>query len=221
MQKNLNKNFNLFLFDLDGTLLDTAREFHIALNEILDKENKPPQSFESVREKVSDGAGALVSLGFNIDEQNKNFEEKRNVLLKAYEKVYLNSESFDGVEEVISYFEKKQINWGIVTNKPRVFSEEIYKSLGWDKKAKILVCPDDVKNLRKPNPASLNFALKALNHDANETVYVGDNWRDLEAAINAKITPIFAQYGYVKTGNYPLNTKGFNIKNIKEILSFI
>jgi phosphoglycolate phosphatase len=221
MQKNLNKNFNLFLFDLDGTLLDTAREFHIALNEILDKENKPPQSFESVREKVSDGAGALVSLGFNIDEQNKNFEEKRNILLKAYEKVYLNSESFDGVEEVISYFEKKQINWGIVTNKPRVFSEEIYKSLGWDKKAKILVCPDDVKNLRKPNPASLNFALKALNHDANETVYVGDNWRDLEAAINAKITPIFAQYGYVKTGNYPLNTKGFNIKNIKEILSFI
>ena len=221
MQKNLNKNFNLFLFDLDGTLLDTAREFHIALNEILDKENKPPQSFESVREKVSDGAGALVSLGFNIDEQNKNFEEKRNVLLKAYEKVYLNSESFDGVEEIISYFEKKQINWGIVTNKPRIFSEEIYKSLGWDKKAKILVCPDDVKNLRKPNPASLNFALKALNHDANETVYVGDNWRDLEAAINAKITPIFAQYGYVKTGNYPLNTKGFNIKNIKEILSFI
>ena len=221
MQKNLNKNFNLFLFDLDGTLLDTAREFHEALNEILDKENKPSQSFENVREKVSDGAGALVSLGFDIEEQNKNFEEKRNILLKAYEKVYLNSETFDGVEEIISYFEEKQINWGIVTNKPRLYSEEIYKSLGWDKKAKILVCPDDVKNLRKPNPASLNFALKALNHDANETVYVGDNWRDLEAAINAKITPIFAQYGYVKTGNYPLNTKGFNIKNIKEILSFI
>ena len=221
MQKNLNKNFNLFLFDLDGTLLDTAREFHEALNEILDKENKPSQSFENVREKVSDGAGALVSLGFDIEEQNKNFEEKRNILLKAYEKVYLNSETFDGVEEIISYFEEKQINWGIVTNKPRIYSEEIYKSLGWDKKAKILVCPDDVKNLRKPNPASLNFALEALNHDANETVYVGDNWRDLEAAINAKITPIFAQYGYVKTGNYPLNTKGFNIKNIKEILSFI
>ena len=221
MQKNLNKNFNLFLFDLDGTLLDTAREFHIALNEILDKENKPSQSFENVREKVSDGAGALVSLGFDIEEQNKNFEEKRNILLKAYEKVYLNSKTFDGVEEIISYFEKKQINWGIVTNKPRVFSEEIFKSLGWDKKAKILVCPDDVKNLRKPDPASLNFALKALNHNAKETVYIGDNWRDLEAAKNAKITPIFAEYGYVKTGNYPLNTKGFNIKNIREILSFI
>ena len=221
MQKNLNKNFNLFLFDLDGTLLDTAREFHEALNEILDKENKPSQSFENVREKVSDGAGALVSLGFDIEEQNKNFEEKRNILLKAYEKVYLNSETFDGVEEIISYFEEKQINWGIVTNKPRIYSEKIYKSLGWDKKAKILVCPDDVKNLRKPNPASLNFALKALNHDANETVYVGDNWRDLEAAENANITPIFAEYGYVETGDYPQNTKGFNIKNIREILSFI
>ena len=221
MQKNLNKNFNLFLFDLDGTLLDTAREFHIALNEILDKENKPPQSFDNVREKVSDGAGALVSLGFDIEEQNKNFEEKRNILLKAYEKVYLNSETFDGVEEIISYFEEKQVNWGIVTNKPRIYSEGIYKSLGWDKKAKILVCPDDVKNLRKPDPASLNFALNALNHDANETVYVGDNWRDLEAAKKAKITPIFAEYGYVKTGDYPLNTKGFNIKNIREILSFV
>ena len=221
MQKNLNKNFNLFLFDLDGTLLDTAREFHVALNEILDKENKPSQSFENVREKVSDGAGALVSLGFDIEEQNKNFEEKRNILLKAYEKVYLNSKTFDGVEEIISYFEKKQINWGIVTNKPRIFSENIYKSLGWDKKAKILVCPDDVKNLRKPNPASLNFALKVLNHDANETVYIGDNWRDLEAAEKAKITPIFAEYGYAKEENYPLNKKGFNIKNIREILSFI
>ena len=56
---------------------------------------------------------------------------------------------------------------------------------------------------------------------ANETVYVGDNWRDLEAAENANITPIFAEYGYVKTGNYPQNTKGFNIKNIREIVSFI
>ena len=221
MQKNLNKNFNLFLFDLDGTLLDTAREFHIALNEVLDKENKPSQSFENVREKVSDGASALVSLGFDIDDQNKNFEEKRNILLQAYEKVYLNSEPFDGVEEVISCFEKRQINWGIVTNKPRVYSEEIYKSLGWDKKAKVLVCPEDVKNLRKPNPASLNFALKVLNHGTKETVYVGDNWRDLEAAENAKITPIFAEYGYVKAENYPLNKKGFNIKNIREILSFI
>ena len=220
MQKNLNKNFNLFLFDLDGTLLDTAREFHIALNEILDKENKPSQSFENVREKVSDGAGALVSLGFDIEEQNKNFEEKRNILLKAYEKVYLNSKTFDGVEEIISYFEKKQINWGIVTNKPRVFSEEIFKSLGWDKKAKILVCPDDVKNLRKPDPASLIFALKALNHDANETVYVGDNWRDLEAARNASITPVFAEYGYVKDKEFPPNKNGFNISNIKEILTF-
>ena len=130
MQKNQNKKYTLFLFDLDGTLLDTAREFHTALNEILEKEKRPHQSFDNVREKVSDGAGALVSLGFDINEQNADFENKRNDLLKAYEKVYLNSEPFNGVEEVISSFEEKNIDWGIVTNKPRVFSEQILKSLG-------------------------------------------------------------------------------------------
>ena len=77
MQKNQNKKYTLFLFDLDGTLLDTAREFHTALNEILDKEKRPHQSFDNVREKVSDGAGALVSLGFDINEQNVDFENKR------------------------------------------------------------------------------------------------------------------------------------------------
>ena len=221
MQKNQNKKYTLFLFDLDGTLLDTAREFHIALNEILDKEKRPHQSFENVREKVSDGAGALVSLGFDIDEQNVDFENKRNDLLKAYEKVYLNSKPFNGVEEVISLFEEKNIDWGIVTNKPRVFSEQIFKSLGWDKKAKLLVCPDDVENLRKPNPATLLLALKRLKYDASSALYIGDNWRDLEAAKNSEITPIFAEYGYVKPENFPSNENGYNIKCIREILSFI
>ena len=78
MQKNLNKKYKLFLFDLDGTLLDTAREFHLALNEVLKRESKPSQNFEKVRERVSDGAGALVTLGFNIDQKSIYFEEKRN-----------------------------------------------------------------------------------------------------------------------------------------------
>lgn len=130
MQKNLNKKYKLFLFDLDGTLLDTAREFHLALNEVLKRENKPSQNFEKVRERVSDGAGALVSLGFNIDEQSIYFEEKRNSLLEAYKKVFLESKPFEGVEELISLFEKKRILWGIVTNKPKIFSDQIFKSLG-------------------------------------------------------------------------------------------
>lgn len=220
MQKNLNKKYKLFLFDLDGTLLDTAKEFHIALNEVLKKEGKESQEFEKVREKVSDGAGALVTLGFNIDEQSINFEEKRNALLKAYKKVFLDSKPFEGVDEVISLFEERKMLWGIVTNKPKIFSAQIFKSLGWNKKAKILVCPDDVENLRKPDPATLKYALKKLNQHPEDTLYVGDNWRDLEAARNANITPVFAEYGYIKDKEFPANKNGFNIKNIKEILTF-
>ena len=220
MQKNLNKKYKLFLFGLDGTLLDTAREFHLALNEVLKRESKPSQNFEKVRERVSDGAGALVTLGFNIDEQSIYFEEKRNSLLEAYKKVFLESKPFEGVEELISLFEKKRILWGIVTNKPKIFSTQIFKSLGWDKKAKILVCPDDVKNLRKPDPASLKYALRELKQLPKDTIYVGDNWRDIEAARNANITPVFAEYGYIKDKKFPVNKNGFNIKNIKEILAF-
>ena len=221
MQKKPHKKYNLLLFDLDGTLLDTAREFHIALNRILEKEKKPSQSFENVRERVSDGVGAMVSLGFGIDENNFDFEKKKEMLYEAYSEVYLNSEPFDGVEEIIKIFIDKKINWGIVTNKPKIFSAQIFKKLEWNKKANILVCPDDVNGIRKPDPASLIFALKSLKTEAKNTIYVGDNWRDIEAAKSSKITPIFAEYGYVKEINFPPNDEGFNIKNINEVLSFI
>ena len=83
----------------------------------------------------------MVTLGFNIDEQSSNFEEKRNDLLKAYKKVFLDSKPFEGVDEVISLFEERKILWGIVTNKPKIFSAQIFKSLGWDKKAKYWFVP--------------------------------------------------------------------------------
>jgi phosphoglycolate phosphatase len=126
-----------------------------------------------------------------------------------------------GSKKLFLHFEEKNIDWGIVTNKPRVFSEQIFKSLGWDRKAKLLVCPDDVENLRKPNPASLLLALKRLEYDASSALYIGDNWRDLEAAKNSEITPIFAEYGYVNPENFPSNENGYNIKCVREILSFI
>ena len=88
-------------------------------------------------------------------------------------------------------------------------------------KRQLLVCPDDVENLRKPNPATLLLALKRLKYDASSALYVGDNWRDLEAAKNSEITPIFAEYGYVNPENFPSNENGYNIKCVREILSFI
>ena len=217
----MQKKYKCFLFDLDGTLLDTAPEFLISLNSLLKKNKMHLVSDSFVRIRVSDGVGRLVQDSFKINEDHSEFENLRNKLLDEYHKNFLLSKTFSGVDQILNKLTINKIDWMIVTNKPKRFSHEICKKFMWDKYAKAIISPDDVKGKRKPDPATLNAALSKTSISKKESVYVGDNWRDLEAAENAKITPIFAEYGYVKAENYPLNKRGFNIKNIREILSFI
>ena len=200
------KKYKQIFFDLDGTLLDTAPEFSKSLNNLtLNKLNKEI-SFEKIRNLVSDGVGALVKLGFRVSENEEEFEMYRNELLNEYAKFYLDSSLFAEVNKLLEEIEEKGIIWGIVTNKPKYLAEKIFEKFNWHKKTEILICPQDVFNKRKPDPSSLNKAIEDGGFTAEQSIYVGDNWRDSEASVNAKTNFAYADYGYgeknsIKTEN--------------------
>ena len=220
MQKSLNKKYKYLLFDLDGTLLDTAREFHYSLNQLLNEEKLPSIDFSLVRNMVSDGAGALTTLGFGIDSANKDFESKKQELLKIYEKVFLESCPFQGINDLIEELSKKNIAWGIVTNKPKFYADQIFTKLKWNHKTDILICPEDVNNIGKPDPSSLNLAIKRKNFSKDETIYIGDNWRDIKAADNAQVDSILALYGYLDKESAANIKATFYIEQPIDIISF-
>ena len=216
-----NKEIKQIFFDLDGTLLDTAPQFYLALSNVIERKKQEQVSFDEVRDLVSDGVGALVNLAFKISESHENFESLRTELLKEYSRYYLDSSLFDGVNELLVDLRRKKILWGVVTNKPKYLAKEIFKILQWPEYTEILICPEDVSGNRKPDPNSLLKAAAIGGFSPEESIYVGDNWRDSEAANNAKMDFLFASYGYGKESSIKKeNLKGV-IQKPLEILEFL
>ena len=217
----MQKKYKCFLFDLDGTLLDTAPEFLTCLNELLKKNKKKSVSYDFVRNRVSDGVGRLIQDSFNIDENHSEFEGLRNNLLVEYQKNYLLSKTFPGVDEFLYKLSKSKIDWMIVTNKPKRFSEEICQKFEWHKYANAMVSPEDVNGKRKPDPASLDEALAKTSIKKEQSIYVGDNWRDIEAANNSGIDSALALYGYIDKKDASLLKPTSKINQIKDLISYI
>ena len=216
----MQKKYKCFLFDLDGTLLDTAPEFLISLNSLLKKNKMHLVSDSFVRIRVSDGVGRLVQDSFKINEDHSEFENLRNKLLDEYHKNFLLSKTFSGVDQILNKLTINNIDWMIVTNKPKRFSHEICKKFMWDKYAKAIISPDDVKGKRKPDPASLNAALSKTSVNKKESVYVGDNWRDVEAAQNSGIDSVLALYGYLDKNDASLLNPTSSIKKIEDLSNY-
>ena len=216
-----NKEIKQIFFDLDGTLLDTAPQFYLALSNVIKRKEQEQVSFDEVRNLVSDGVGALVNLAFKISENHKNFESLRTELLEEYSRYFLDSLLFDGVNELLNGLKRKNILWGVVTNKPKYLATEIFKILKWPESTEILICPQDVSGNRKPDPSTLLKAIALGGFSAEESIYVGDNWRDSEAATNAKMDFLFSNYGYGKESSIKKeNLKGV-IQEPLEILEFL
>lgn len=189
--------FKAVLFDLDGTLVDTAPDLASALNYILVTHNRAPLDFDDIRHVASDGARGLIHLGFHINEKDPLFPELRNKLLHFYlNHVAERSVLFEGMEDILHFIESTHTPWGIVTNKPTNLTLKLLQALRLDKRTNCMVCGDTVKE-RKPHPEPLLYAAKLLNLDPKDCCYIGDAERDIEAAKAAKMTTIFASYGYV------------------------
>lgn len=188
-------------FDLDGTLLDTATDMGNALNTLLVKEGKDPLPMEIIRNHVSNGAAALVRLGFNITQENENFPRLRQHFLDCYlTDLASHTELFPGLDALITTLADNDIAWGIVTNKPWTYTEPLLKHFRFASNPVAVLCPDHVKE-RKPAPDSLLLACQQANCHVEEAIYVGDHARDIECGIRAGMDTIAVGYGYIDTGD--------------------
>jgi len=185
------------LFDLDGTLVDTAADFVLVLNSQRQKYDFPPLPAQIIRDTVSNGARALTKLAFGGESGQSEFEKKRLELLELYaEKVGNEAQLFCGMEDVLKYYESLNIPWGIVTNKPKRFTDILLNKLALNLRSSVTLCPDDVVKA-KPDPESLFLACERLNCKPERTIYVGDHERDIIAGKAASMKTVAALYGYI------------------------
>lgn len=185
------------LFDLDGTLIDTAPDFCDVLARLCEENGRTAVSHERVRETVSHGARALVTLAFDLREGEAGFEPLRQRLLDLYAEQYaLKSVAFPGIESLIRWCDERNLHWGVVTNKPAQFAEPMLAAIRFSSRPATIVCPDHVKHT-KPDPEPMHLACRQLGIDARSAVYVGDHRRDIEAGNNAGMTTVAVAYGYL------------------------
>ena len=191
------------LFDLDGTLLDTAPDLAAALNTVLEENRQPTLPFESIRPVVSHGGIALIKLGFGLQQDDPNFEPLRQRLLTVYrENISRHTILFPGMETVLQTIEQRGLNWGIVTNKPGWLTDPLLKNLQLYDRAACVVSGDTLQE-RKPHPAPLLHACKLANSLPEQCLYVGDAQRDIEAGENAGMYTMVALFGYFTAEDQP------------------
>ncbi len=198
MASPLQTSIECVLFDLDGTLIDTAPDFVAVVKQLLAEHGKPPLSRDSIYHTVSDGARALVKLAFGIDEDHAEFVELTQRLLHLYYQQLQVTDAtlYPGLDSLLAKLERQQIPWGIVTNKPEKYTILLLDKLNLRSRCGTLVCPDHVSQ-RKPHPEPILLACRQLGVGTERTVYIGDHRRDIEAAKNADVIAIAAAYGYL------------------------
>lgn len=208
------------LFDLDGTLVDSAHDFYDVVNSLRADDGLAPLPTAAIREQVSNGGMALARLTWGLDKDDPRVGDYRLRLLDRYlDNIGTKSGLFAGFAETLAAFERANIAWGIVTNKPRLYTEALLKRLGIE--AAAVVCPDDVSK-PKPNPEPLLKAADILGLAAQECWYVGDHLRDIEAARSANMVSVAALFGYIESGDDPLSWQAdHNIEQPQQLLTLL
>ena len=184
------------LFDLDGTLLDTALDMTEALNALRAQEGLAALSNEAVRCQVSHGGHALVRLGFGVLPPEEH-EVMRMRLLSIYRRqLAKHTQLFEGGDEMLTEIERRGISWGIVTNKPGWLTDPLLIEVNLHKRARAVVSGDTLAE-RKPHPLPLLHAAATLRVEPAHCVYVGDAERDMQAAQAAGMYALVAGFGYL------------------------
>ena len=191
------------LFDLDGTLVDTAPDLGYALNLQLHQHGREPLSDATIRPFASHGSRGLIGLGFGITPNDANFLALRDEYLALYDTVFTRSPVLlAGIAELLQAIENKDLKWGIVTNKPRRFTLGLIESMGLHKRAACIVSGDDAPQ-PKPSPATLLLACEQVGVKPKNCMYVGDAERDIQAGKAAGMQTVIALFGYIDVTDKP------------------
>ena len=183
------------LFDLDGTLVDSAVDLLNALNQIVRTQGKPVLELAAIRPVVSKGARAMLAVAFP-ERDDVSREQLLQPFLDRYaDAVADHSTPFDGIKEVLFAIEAAGSRWGIVTNKPLYLARGVVESMGWAQRSAVLIGGDSLPN-KKPEPDQLLHAAKMLGVSAFDCLYVGDDERDIVAARRAGMASVAALWGY-------------------------
>lgn len=190
------------LFDLDGTLLDTAPDIAHALNRLLREQSRCDLPFELIRPQVSHGSVATVRAAFP-DAGPGEFEILRARFMDLYrERIAVDTRLFDGFERTLQVLEDAAIPWGVVTNKPGWLTDPLLAELGLDRRAACVLSGDSLDQ-RKPHPRPLRVAAGLIGRQADQCVFVGDAQRDIEAARGAGMLALGARFGYLGNDDRP------------------
>jgi len=192
------------LFDLDGTLLDTAPDMIFALNAICRDERVPTVAYERARGFVSNGAVGLLRLAFPDFDPARDTELHRRYLDQYADRLAVDTRLFPLLDTLLDSLERAGVPWGVVTNKPRHLTEPLLAALGLRDRSACTVSGDTLPE-RKPHPRPIQFALECLSLAAEpgRAVYVGDARRDIESGRAAGTRTIAVRYGYVEPGQDP------------------
>jgi N-acetyl-D-muramate 6-phosphate phosphatase len=194
---------NTILFDLDGTLVDTAPDLGYALNLQLIRHGKAPLSDAAIRPFASHGSRGLIGLGFGITPKDDNFIKMRDEYLALYDTVFTRSPVLlPGIADLLQLIESKGLKWGIVTNKPRRFTVSLIESMSLHQRAACIVSGDDAPQ-PKPSPATLLLACSQVGVNPEHCVYVGDAERDVQAGKAAGMKTVVALFGYIDVTDKP------------------
>lgn len=210
------------LFDLDGTLLDTAPDFHWVINQLLNEYNLPEQPYKTLRKEVSNGANAMLRSAFKLSEGHHELPLLNKKMLDLYaQHLAVDSQLFPGVQTLLDSLEKNHIPWGIVTNKPARFTTPILSALKLDLRSACTICPEHVSKT-KPDPEALLLACQQMKTTSENCIYIGDHIRDIEAGNRAKMFTIGALYGYINELENPKDWQANEyVEHADHILSVI
>lgn len=202
MSKNAS-SIRTVLFDLDGTLADTAPDLAYALNLLRKQRNMEELPLEIIRPAASHGSIALLKVGFQLEPGDEGFEALRQEYLALYEaNLTTHTQLFPGMAEILDEIEGRNMNWGVVTNKPGWLTEPLLEGLALKQRAVCVISGDSLPE-RKPHPAPLLHACNLAGSQAEQCLYIGDAERDIIAGHRAGMTTLIAMFGYLSDEDKP------------------
>jgi phosphoglycolate phosphatase len=191
------------LFDLDGTLIDSAPDLAGACNDMRLERGLEPMPYETLRAMVGSGARGMVGAGLGVAPGDDGYPALRDEFLSRYElRMTRETRVFGDIASLLALLAGERIAWGIVTNKATRFAEPLVAALGLAGAAGALVCGDTTPHA-KPHPAPLLEAARRLGVAPADCVYVGDDLRDVEAGRAAGMRTVVAAWGYLGAGDPP------------------